>query len=79
MANAYSKEEQTCIDAANGVINGSTSLMDACRAFKGEPVEFLKKVRTFSIKGELKVVSVRDLRNGDGGGSEVARSGGAQA
>jgi len=66
MANAkYSTEEQVCIDAANGVINGSSSLMDACRAFKGEPVEFLKKVRTFTIKGELKVVSVRDLRKGD--------------
>ena len=66
MANAkYSTEEQTCIDAANGVIDGSTTLMDACRAFKGEPVEFLKKVRTFSIKSELKVVSVRDLLAGN--------------
>ena len=65
MANAkYSKEEQTCVDAANGVIEAGVTLMDACRAFKGEPVEFLKKVRTFSIKGELKVVSVRDLRKG---------------
>jgi hypothetical protein len=66
MANAkYSTEEQTCVDAANGVIDGGNTLMDACRAFKGEPAEFLKKVRTFLVKGELKVVSVRDLRNGN--------------
>lgn len=65
MANAkYSTEEQVCIDAANGVIEAGVTLMDACRAFKGEPAEFLKKVRTFLVKGELKVVSVRDLRNG---------------
>jgi hypothetical protein len=64
MANAYSKEEQACIDAAQEIVSAYGAVRMACENFKGDVAEFLKKIRTFSVKGESKIVSIRDLRAG---------------
>lgn len=60
MANAYSKEEQAIINAADEALGKYGDVKKLCAAFTGDRKEFLKKIRTF---GE-KVVSVRDLRAG---------------
>jgi len=64
MANAYSKEEQACIDAAQEIVSAYGAVRMACENFKGDVAEFLKKIRTFLVKGESKIVSIRDLRAG---------------
>ena len=62
MANAkYSTQEQQIINAVDDAVGKYGEVKKLCAAFTGDRKEFLKKIRTF---GE-KVVSVRDLRNGN--------------
>lgn len=72
MANAYSKEEQAIINAADEALGKYGEVKKLCAAFTGDRKEFLKKIRTFSVKGEPKIISVRNLRDGNDAQKQAA-------